>query len=152
MVQARTIMMNAVPRLLLASPVHRLLSGRYLMLEFTGRTTGRTYATPVAYVQHQRRLLISTDSAWWRNVTNGRTVAVRLRGNRESGTGSRVAGPAAVAALRQLAAIPGYARAAGMARVNRVVPDDEIAQAAQRRVVLAIDLTVDPATTTDGVR
>ncbi len=40
---------NAVPRLVLASPIHRLMSARYATLHFTGRTTGRSSHVPVAY-------------------------------------------------------------------------------------------------------
>jgi hypothetical protein len=57
--------MNTMPQLILSTPAHRLLSARYLILEFTGRKTGRRYTVPVAYRRH---LLISTDSPWWRNI------------------------------------------------------------------------------------
>ncbi len=136
----RTSLMNAMPRLVLGSPAHRLLSGRYLVLEFTGRKTGRVYSTPVAYRQHGDRLLISTDSPWWRNLAGGESVTVRLRGVRRAGTGAQVTGAEAVDALRELATIRGYPRAAGMTRVGGVVPDAEIVSAADRRVVLAIEL------------
>lgn len=136
----RTSLMNAMPRLVLSSPAHRLLSGRYLVLEFTGRKTGRVYSTPVAYRQHGDRLLISTDSPWWRNLAGGESVTVRLRGVRRVGTSVQVTGTEAVDALRELATIRGYPRAAGMTRVGGVVPDAEIVSAADRRVVLAIEL------------
>lgn len=133
-------LMNAAPRLILESPAHRVLSGRYVILQFTGRKTGRRYSTPVAYRQHGNRLLISTDSPWWRNVADGQPVTVRLRGTHRAATSTRVTGTDAVQALRELATVPGYPRAAGMTRVHGVVPDTEIETAAQRRVVLAIDL------------
>jgi deazaflavin-dependent oxidoreductase (nitroreductase family) len=131
---------NAVPTLILRSPAHSVLSGRYVILEFTGRKTGRAYSTPVAYRQHGNRLLISTDSPWWRNVAHGQPVNVQLCGTRRAATSTRVTGADAVQALRELATIPGYPRAAGLTRVHGVVPDTEIESAARRRVVLAIDL------------
>lgn len=134
-----TTMMNAVPRLILRCPAHRILSGRYVVVQFTGRNTGRAYSTPVAYVQHGQRLLMSTDSLWWRNVDGRAPVSVRLRGVCQAGVGSRVPGTAAVEALRQLARIPGYPAAAGMRGEHRTVPESEIVRAAGQRVVLAID-------------
>jgi hypothetical protein len=133
-------LMNAMPRLILSSPAHPVLSGRYLIIEFTGRTTGRSYSTPVAYRRHGDRLLISTDSPWWRNVAAGEPVIVRLRGTRRAGTSSRITGAPAVDALRELATIPGYPRATGMTREHGRVPEAEIMHAAERRVVLAVDL------------
>ncbi|MFV0258990.1 MAG: hypothetical protein ACK5PP_11145 [Acidimicrobiales bacterium] len=44
-----TTLMNAVPRLVIAGPIHRLMSGRCLTLHMTGRRTGRRYHLPVAY-------------------------------------------------------------------------------------------------------
>jgi hypothetical protein len=135
-----TRLMNAMPRLILSSPAHPVLSGRYLIVGFAGRTTGRSYSTPVAYRRHGDRLLISTDSAWWRNVAAGEPVTVRLRGTRRAGSSSRITGAPAVDALRELATIPGYPRATGMAREHGSVPEAEIMRAAERRVVLAVDL------------
>ncbi len=65
---------NTVPMLILRSPVHRLMSGRYAIIEFTGRKSGRRYATPIAYVRDGDRVLLSTDSPWWRNLKGGATV------------------------------------------------------------------------------
>ena len=53
---------NGVPRLLLRSPAHGLLSARYCLLEFRGRTSGAAYLVPVAYVVREGTLLMSTDS------------------------------------------------------------------------------------------
>ncbi|CAN5660530.1 hypothetical protein BH24ACT15_BH24ACT15_21450 [soil metagenome] len=57
---------NAVPTLVPRSRLHRLMSGRYAIIEFTGRTSVRHYSTPIAYVQDGGRVLLSTDSKWWR--------------------------------------------------------------------------------------
>jgi hypothetical protein len=133
-------LMNAMPRLILNSPAHPILSGRYLIFEFAGRKTGRRYSTPVAYRRHGDRLLISTDSPWWRNVSAGEPVTVRLSGTRRAGTSAQITGAPAVDALRELATIPGYPRATGMATEGGKVPEAEIMRAAERRVVLAVDL------------
>lgn len=134
-------MMNAVPTLVLRSPMHSLMSARYLLLGFTGRKSRRHYSTPVAYVRDGDRLLISTDSPWRLNVICGRAVTVRLRAHIYTGTGHRVSDPAQCeAAMRALLAIPGYARAAGIERTGGTISAEKIAQAAAQRTVIAIEL------------
>jgi hypothetical protein len=43
-------LMNCVPQLLLRSPLHGLMSNRYLLITFTARKSGKRYTTPVAYL------------------------------------------------------------------------------------------------------
>ena len=94
--QARTSPANWVPAAILCSPGHRLLSGKRLVLTFTGRRTGRRYATPVNYLQRGRELLITTDSPWWHNFDVDARVQVRLRGKRLQATARAVREPDAV--------------------------------------------------------
>lgn len=141
MTPLRNKAMNAFPTLVLRSPLHHVMSSRYLLLGFTGRNSGRRYTTPVAYVAEGERLLISTDSPLGRNVTGGRAVTLRLRGHTYSGTGQHVSDPAAgKAAMRALLAIPGYARTAGIERTNRTISDHEIHRATLERTIIAIKL------------
>lgn len=122
---------NAVPSLVLRSPAHRLMSGRYTVLEFTGRTTGRTFRTPVAYVQDGSRVLVSTDSAWWRNLVDRPDVRLRLRGQEVPGT-ARVVDDDTEAAdiLAELVRrVPGYARPAGLTTTRGEVPVRELERA-----------------------
>lgn len=140
----RTRVMNAVPTVVLCSPAHPLLSGKYLILTFTGRSTGRRYSTPVAYVRQGSRLIIATDSPWSLNVSDGRPVTVLLRGRPRQGFARRIDDLAAAASgLRQLVdQVPGYASAAGLDRSGSTVADAEIHRAvAGPRTVIAIDLT-----------
>ncbi|GIH14210.1 nitroreductase/quinone reductase family protein [Rugosimonospora africana] len=71
---------NSVVRVLLRSPLHRVLSRRLLIVTVTGRRTGRIYRLPVGYVEHDGTLLIGAGGAWRRNVRPGEPVSVRLRG------------------------------------------------------------------------
>lgn len=71
---------SPVARLLLSGGTHRLMSRRLLILRFTGRKTGRTYATTVSYVQEGDALLVPGGGKWWKNLMSG-PVAVRLRGD-----------------------------------------------------------------------
>jgi deazaflavin-dependent oxidoreductase (nitroreductase family) len=130
---------NAVPSLVLHSPVHHLMSGRYAVLEFTGRSSGRTFRTPIAYVQDGSRVLMSTDSPWWRNLVQRTHVRLRLRGHDVAGTARLVDDPAeAVEILGQLVRrVPGYARPAGLTTTGGEVPVRELqrAVAAGRRSI-----------------
>ncbi|MQA82506.1 MAG: DUF385 domain-containing protein [Streptosporangiales bacterium] len=136
---------NHIPALVLRSPLHRILSARYLLLEFTGRKTSRTFRAPVAYVlDHAHRIVLTTDSPWWRNFTAPAPVRLWLRGRVVAGTATAMADPnQTAAALRRLVdAIPSYARPAGLARdTHRHVSDAEIARAvAAGRVGIDIDV------------
>lgn len=139
-------LMNAVPRLVLASPAHRLMSGRYATLHLTGRRSGTKYNIPIAYRAdpvRPGRLLISTDSGWWRNIADGQPFTLTFEGRRRSARASVVSGDEAIDALRALITVPGYAKAADIVRTNGVVTEHALAQAAQERRVLAIDLGAD---------
>jgi deazaflavin-dependent oxidoreductase (nitroreductase family) len=68
----------------------RLLGSRFagpmaknlMLLRFIGRTSGRTYTTPVGYVRDGDRVVVVTSPTyrWWRNVRDGAAVQVRLDG------------------------------------------------------------------------
>lgn len=134
---------NAIPLLILASPGHRLLSGRYAEMHFTGRRTGRAYRIPVAYRWTNAGIVISTDSGWWVNVIGGRRFTVRVAGRRHSATARRLCGSAAEVALADLATIPGYSRAAGIRLEDGHPTSAEITRAAAQRIVLCLTVEDD---------
>ena len=57
---------------MLRSPAHRLLSGRLLLLTYTGRRSGTQYTIPVQYVRDGEALLVTVGwperKLWWRNL------------------------------------------------------------------------------------
>ena len=61
---------NPVVRLILRSPLHGLMSRNTLLLEFTGRKSGKLYTMPVSYhmVSSQVRCLTGKSNVWWRNL------------------------------------------------------------------------------------
>lgn len=136
------ILMNAVPRMVLASPAHHLMSGRYATLHFTGRRSGRNYHVPVAYRADTDTdgIVVSTDSAWWRNIGDGEAFTVTLRGRHRGATAQRLDRDASVDALRDLVTIPGYAKAADIPRIDGNVTDEALQQAADDRVVLTLTI------------
>jgi hypothetical protein len=134
---------NLFPSLILRSPFHGLLSGRYAIIEFAGRKSGRQYATPIAYVRDGGRVLLSTDSPWWRNVAGGAPVRLRLRGRTVAGTATAITDPGEAGAIirRLVDAIPSYAGPAGMTREGDRVDDTEIERAvAGGRVAIQVQL------------
>jgi F420H(2)-dependent quinone reductase len=67
---------NAVLASLLGSPRwSRLVRGRMTMITYTGRRSGRTFSTPVAYRRHGDDVTIGVVApdakAWWRNFRDG---------------------------------------------------------------------------------
>jgi hypothetical protein len=94
---ARTSLLNRVPAAILSSPLHPLLSGKRLVLTFTGHRSGTRYSTPVNYLQCGRELLITTDSRWWHNLGGGAAVELRLRGRHVRANAEAVREPHAVA-------------------------------------------------------
>ena len=77
---------------LLASPAHRLLSRKVLVLKYDGRLTGRRVVIPVTYAQDgETRLIVvaghPTEKTWWHNFDHEpRPVVVRVRGRKMQGT------------------------------------------------------------------
>ena len=141
---AKASMANRVPAGILSSPLHRLLSGKRLVLTFTGRRSGTVYATPVNYLQRGRELLITTDSNWWRNLDGGAPVQVRLRGHAIRATAEAVRDHDRVAeALTALVADhPPYGRWAhvGVGADGNPDPSDVDAVVARGRVLVRVEL------------
>lgn len=134
---------NTFPTLILTSPAHPMMSGKYAIIEFTGRKSGRRYQAPIAYVERDGRLLLSTDSPWWKNLRGGAPVTVVLRGRRVTGAGLAITDRTRAAAiLRALVdAIPSYAKPAELEVRDGRVSDQEIARAiAEGRVSIEVEL------------
>ena len=53
-----------------------------MLITFTGRRTGRVYTTPVRYLKSGDAVwfFTSLETKWWRNLTGGATVSLRIRG------------------------------------------------------------------------
>src|SRR4028119_670088 len=111
--------MNKVPAAVLRSPLHRAMSGKYLLLSFAGRKSGKRYTTPVAYLKEGETLLMTTDSPWWKNLRGGdgagAPVSVRVKGREYEGLGEAVTDVTEVVRVlhRFLQVQPGYGRFVG---------------------------------------
>lgn len=80
---------NRVVRGILRSPLHGLASRRLALITVTGRRTGRRYTIPVGYRQEGDRVTIGVAwpgrKVWWRNLSDGGAVRMRLRGEERTG-------------------------------------------------------------------
>lgn len=74
---------NRFVNLILRSPLHGLISHGIMLIIYTGRKSGQTYATPISYVYEEESVLLTTSfrhRAWWRNLRDNPPVTLRLRG------------------------------------------------------------------------
>ncbi len=76
------VIVNPLMKLLLHSPLHFIMSRGLLVLEFTGRKSGRQFSTPLRYQRDADtiRCFTSRDTNWWRNLRGGAAVGLRLAG------------------------------------------------------------------------
>jgi hypothetical protein len=83
LVMNRTV--NPALHMVLRSPVHRLASGRFALITYTGRRSGREYTIPVFYRDRGDEVTIAVGwpdrKVWWRNLTGrGGPVRIVVRG------------------------------------------------------------------------
>jgi deazaflavin-dependent oxidoreductase (nitroreductase family) len=75
---------NRIVRTLLRTPgISSDMGKRLVIINVTGRKTGKRYSVPVAYTRHEGSLLVGTPFAWARNMRTGEPVEVILRGRRQ---------------------------------------------------------------------
>ena len=86
---------NPLVSAILHSPLHRLLSGRLLLLTFTGRTTGKQFTVPVGYTREGDTLTLFSSKSWGKYLRGGAPVAVLLQGQRRTGRAEVIADRAA---------------------------------------------------------
>ncbi len=84
---------NPMMRGLLSSPLHKGMSKRLLVLDFTGLKSGKKYSIPVGYVRKGNTVTVVTRSGWWKNLAGGRPVQVRIQGHVYKGTARIVHDP-----------------------------------------------------------
>ena len=71
---------NPFMKRILTSPIHWPLSRWFMVIEWTGRKSGKRYATPVAYLTPDRQIWVTTGDRWWRNLAERPDVRIWLRG------------------------------------------------------------------------
>lgn len=87
----RQPLLNRFMRVLVRSPLGRLVGRQILLLTVTGRRTGRPFTFPVQYGQDDGLLWVLVGSSdgktWWRNLVGGAPVEVLLRRRTRKGIG-----------------------------------------------------------------
>ncbi len=76
---------NPLVRAILESRAHRLLSGRLLVLGYTGRRSGRPFRIPVQYAETTTGSLVviaanPAGKLWWRAFAEPSAATLTLRG------------------------------------------------------------------------
>ena len=76
------VVINRVVSILLKSPFHALMSKSVLLINYTGRKSGKAYSTPVRYlvVGETIRCFTAQEIQWWRNVAANPTVSLLVQG------------------------------------------------------------------------
>ena len=75
---------NPVVKKILRSPLHGVLSQNTLLLEFTGRKSGRKLSTPVSYHSSDgvAHCFTRKSFVWWKNLNSAESVYVTIKGKR----------------------------------------------------------------------
>ncbi|WP_436908611.1 nitroreductase/quinone reductase family protein [Halosimplex marinum] len=132
---------NPVVERLLRSPLHGLVSDSLVLLTFTGRESGDEYTTPVGYwVDDDGRLVVTTQSPWWRNLRGGRPVKVLLRGERYKGTATARPDPADVAEYVERNGVDAARRLGVAVKGDRPPTRAELETGVEGTVVVEIEL------------
>jgi hypothetical protein len=139
---------NLVVRAMLRAPgLAPILGGRLVTLYVVGRTSGRRYCVPVAYVAEGDDLLIGTSSWWGRNLRTGEPVVIRLKGKlTQAAVHVSATEPEVVSAYAQMArANPTFAKFSNIHLTEVGEPDHHDLHLARAGGARAIRLT--PQTT-----
>ena len=135
---------------LLRSPLHQLISGSVLLLEVTGRRSGKVYQFPVNYIHQESTLWVVSqpDRLWTRNLRGGAPLAVYLKGRRTSAHAETLTDPAAIAAgfRKYFETAPQTARYFGIKLdADGGLQPDDLASLTQERVIIKITLDEQPS-------
>ncbi len=111
---------------LLRSPLHGLVSGSTMLVQYTGRKSGKTYAVPVNYLRVDGALITISmrERTWWRNLrpapaaSHLATVTLRLKGQEVSAQAEVYEQPEDVAQAL-LAAVASNPRYAGFLKIGK---------------------------------
>lgn len=134
---------NPFIRLVLISRAHRMMSGRLMLLSFTGRKTGGSYTTPVSYVRDGSDLFVPGGGAWWKNLASG-SARVRLQGAWRGVTAEVIQERNALSEIlgRMLAANPAIALFTGIRLGSDGRPNPESLEREYRRGFVVVRLHI----------
>ncbi len=137
---------NAVVGAVLRSPLHGILSGSTMLLSITGRKTGRTFTTPVNYIEDEQGslfVLSQRNRMWWHNLNQGAHVTMWLRGQERGGFAVTIRNPGAIASetVRLVASSPGLARVMHIRKnADDTLNAEDVMRVATEYIVISIHL------------
>ena len=134
---------NGIIAWILKSPFHSLLSKNTLLMEYTGRRSGKRFETPLNYARTGDELTITSQRqrTWWRNFIGGAPVRLRLAGEQVNARAIAQVDPDEVAQSleKYLTAAPQIARYFQVSLDEQGHPKAvEVQLAAQSRVTVRI--------------
>ena len=135
---------NDLVTFLLHSPLHGLLSKQLLLLNYTGRKSGKQITVPLGYVREDNIILLLTDHAWYKNLQANPQVSLHLQGKTYIGSAEVISDDKAVVEREMIYFVkqrPGGARAYGVKMLPSGEPDLETVKQAARRFT-ALRITV----------
>jgi hypothetical protein len=136
---------NPAVKFLLGTPLAGGLRRQMMVLNFTGRKSGRHYSIPVSAHRLDNALYALASAGWTANFRDGATAEVQWDGKKTTMRGELIRDPATVADLsRRCAESYGAKTAQRMMglkfRDDRVPTLDEFTEAAQRDGMRAVKL------------
>ncbi|HET9566651.1 MAG TPA: hypothetical protein VFP27_19595 [Mycobacterium sp.] len=137
---------NPAVKFLLGTPLAGGLRRQMMVLNFTGRKSGRHYSIPVSAHRLDNALYALASAGWTANFRDGATAEVLWDGKKTTMRGELIRDPATVADLSHRAAESYGAKTAqrmmGLKfRDDRVPTLEEFTEAAQRDGMRAVKLT-----------
>jgi hypothetical protein len=140
----RTIL-NPMAKVILRSPLHRVMSRRLMLITFAGRRSGKHFTTPISYVQQGHTLLLGVGGPWWKNLRGGVPVQVRLRGKIYAGRAEAWADEASMSRVYRtiLAQNPTQARFMGITATSDGQPESRDIQQALQRGAAVVEISLD---------
>ena len=137
---------NPAVKFLLGTPLGGSMRRQMMVLNFTGRKSGRQYSVPVSAHQLDNTLYALASAGWTANFRDGANAEVVWDGKRTTMRGELIRDPATVAGLSHRAAESYGAKRAqrimGLKfRDDRVPTLAEFTEAAQREGMRAVKFT-----------
>lgn len=139
---------NPLMKALIRSPMGRRLNHLMTVVTFTGRRTGRRFATPVAYARDGDAVTILVHRPWWKNFRGGADVTLYLEGRDRRGQATAIEDPAEmVRYLRKTIADAGGVRNARRRGLTDLDPtndtpsDAELLHAVRGGALVRVELT-----------
>lgn len=140
---------NPVLEPLLRSMAGRRIGRHLAVVRYRGRRTGRSRELVVQYARDGRQVWVVPGhpdrKAWWRNFLEPSAVDLRLAGHDHHGRAVALAGPEHAGEVQRGLTVyrrelPRAGKALGLSPDSRTEHDADLADAAERAVIVRIDL------------